>query len=188
MTLHWILHSLEGARKTILLGALGLLVLGACQPKIGDDCLVDLDCSQVGDRICDTTQPNGYCTIFNCGPTTCPEDESVCVAFSNTPSEVAGCGNLGRTSPYARPFCMKSCEDDGDCRDGYVCLDITEDNPWGADLIEQDPKSTHVCVLPSSAEEIPRDRVSDLEENVCRGPAIGAGGADGGGGAGGASD
>lgn len=188
MNLRRILPSPFGARRRVLGGVvLGLLVLGGCQPKIGDDCLVDLDCSQIGDRICDTTQPGGYCTMFNCGPTTCPEDESVCVAFSNTPSEADGCGNLGRTSPYVRPFCMKSCEDDGDCRDGYVCIDITDDNPWGADLIEQDPKGTQVCVLPTSAAEVPSDRVSGLEENVCRGPTV-AGSAGGAAGAGGASD
>ncbi|MFW5740185.1 MAG: hypothetical protein ACOC1F_07450, partial [Myxococcota bacterium] len=51
-----------------------------CNPKIGDDCTNSTDCSVSGDRLCDTTQPGGYCTVFNCEPDMCPE-EAQCVAF-----------------------------------------------------------------------------------------------------------
>src|SRR5687768_17386078 len=51
-----------------------------CAPEIGDDCTTSIDCSQLGDRLCDTSQPDGYCTIFNCEPDQCPE-EAVCIAF-----------------------------------------------------------------------------------------------------------
>ena len=66
-------------RRHFLTMALFATVLG-CSPKIGDECATALDCSALGDRLCDTTQPGGYCTIFNCEPDTCPE-EAACVAF-----------------------------------------------------------------------------------------------------------
>ena len=166
--------------RALLLGGMLLLALG-CQPQIGDDCIRDRDCSQLGDRICDTTQPGGYCTQFNCNPTNCPQDESVCVAFGNRPSSVPGCDNTGRPSPYVRNFCMKTCSKDDDCRDGYVCLDLNEENRWGADVIEDKPKRTTVCVFPESAAPIEDDR----NNQVCT--ADGAGGALAEGGAGGAS-
>src|SRR5690348_74537 len=45
--------------------AAALIAVG-CLPKIGDHCTTSLDCSQTGQRLCDTTQPDGYCTVFNC--------------------------------------------------------------------------------------------------------------------------
>src|SRR5262245_14977091 len=90
---------------------LALLSVG-CLPKIGDDCVNDADCSQVGDRVCDSSQLGGYCTQFNCTPESCPVDEGICVAFGNSPSLVSGCADEGRPSPYARSFCMKPCKKD----------------------------------------------------------------------------
>ena len=55
------------------------LALG-CTPSIGDECVTSLDCSQLGDRLCDASQPLGYCTIFNCEPDACPE-EAICMGF-----------------------------------------------------------------------------------------------------------
>ena len=43
-------------------------VLAGCSAEIGDDCSNSTDCSSTGDRLCDTTQPGGYCTLFNCEP------------------------------------------------------------------------------------------------------------------------
>ncbi len=137
----------------------------ACQPKIGDDCVSDVDCSSVGDRVCDSTQPGGYCTVFNCDPTSCPEDESVCVAFGDARSVVAGCQNPGKTSPYVRNFCMATCDDDDDCRRDYVCFDMAEENPWSAVVIQRKSKSTKVCVAPYSGAPIPDDR----DNGVCVG-------------------
>ncbi|HMR78024.1 MAG TPA: hypothetical protein PKD61_23100, partial [Polyangiaceae bacterium] len=57
--------------------------LYGCKPEIGDECSVSTDCSNAGERLCDTTLPGGYCTIFNCEPGTCP-DEAGCVAFKNS--------------------------------------------------------------------------------------------------------
>ncbi|HKO50071.1 MAG TPA: hypothetical protein VJV79_20210, partial [Polyangiaceae bacterium] len=53
------------ARLAMAFAALtGGLALG-CTPKIGDDCSVSTNCSTTGDRLCDITQPGGYCTKFN---------------------------------------------------------------------------------------------------------------------------
>lgn len=82
-----------------------------CAPQIGDKCSTALDCSAQGSRICDRTQPGGYCTIGGCERGTCP-DEAVCVKFR--PEEPR----------LATTYCMFRCHDDGDCRTGrgYQCL------------------------------------------------------------------
>lgn len=134
---------------------LALATLSGCEPEIGDSCDVDSDCSSTGERICDSTQPGGYCTIFACDPTSCPEDESVCVAFGNSLSTASGCQSSGSVSPYTRNFCMKRCDGDGDCRGGYVCVDMSKENPWSADVVTSDPPTHKVCVYPYSGEEIP---------------------------------
>src|SRR5206468_6843571 len=45
---------------TPVVGLVGLwlaALLTGCTPKIGDDCQTSVDCSQQGDRLCDTAQP-----------------------------------------------------------------------------------------------------------------------------------
>lgn len=165
------------------------LGLGGCLPKIGDDCQTDADCSQVGDRVCDTSQVGGYCTQFNCTPESCPIGEGICVAFGNAPSLVTGCADEGRPSPYARAFCMKPCTRDADCRAGYLCIDLAEDNPWAAEVTQKPPSATTVCLVPESASPVDVDLLTDLQENVCKGPGsdgFGGGAGASGGGAGGA--
>lgn len=77
--------------------------LAGCAPEIGDDCTINQDCG--AGRICDLSQPGGYCTIPECESTaTCP-DGTVCIEFPNTES-----------------YCMLHCEGNDDCRDGYVCV------------------------------------------------------------------
>ena len=73
-----------------------------CEPSIGDPCESNIDCP--AGTFCDSTSPDGYCTLDRCNDTTsCPE-ESVCVVFDRY-----------------NAFCMAECERDSDCRDGYVC-------------------------------------------------------------------
>jgi hypothetical protein len=63
--------------------ALGLLMLAAvagCGHNIGDSCKTNVDCSPAGDRFCDTSSQDGYCTIEGCDQSTCPS-EAVCVRF-----------------------------------------------------------------------------------------------------------
>lgn len=162
-----------------------LLLLAGCQPDIGDSCSVDSECSQTGERICDTSQPGGYCTIFGCDPTSCPADESICVAFGNVVSTVPGCENPNRTSPYVRNFCMKTCGNRGDCRNGYDCVDMAEDNPWGAAVIQRSPRSTRICIAPMSGDPIPEDRSNDvcLRQSPKEFPGFGGAGGGGPGGA-----
>lgn len=131
-----------------------LLALG-CKPEIGDECSVSTDCSNVGDRLCDTTQPGGYCTIFNCEPGTCPE-EAICVAFYTSDSLV--CRDPQEEDRLQRTYCLRSCEGDGDCRGGYSCEDLgKKNNPWGAEVIEHGSPSGKVCVVPYSGAPLPEN-------------------------------
>ncbi len=123
-----------------------------CTPKIGDSCTVSTNCSATGDRLCDITQPGGYCTVFNCEPGTCPED-SQCINFGTTLSAVPEgvCSPSQANSPYQRSFCMASCGSNGDCRGGYECRSLKGDpahpNPLGAVLAEWSGDGM-VCVVP----------------------------------------
>jgi hypothetical protein len=59
-----------------------------CTHHVGDSCTANVDCSPLGDRFCDISQPNGYCTIEGCDvitvggqpQDTCPS-EGVCIRF-----------------------------------------------------------------------------------------------------------
>jgi hypothetical protein len=93
-----------------LLCAAVVFAVSACAPEIGDECETALDCSSQGSRLCDRTQPHGYCTLRGCESGTCPED-SVCVKFRPAQERLA------------TTYCMAKCSEDGDCRsdDGYRC-------------------------------------------------------------------
>ena len=123
------------------------MVLAACRPEIGDKCQVSTDCSVRGDRLCDTSQPGGYCTQFNCRANTCP-DQAGCVLFN---AAIPGCGYDDRSGPFgsrvARGSCIARCESNSDCRteDGYVCAD-PRGAPWRA-LVLDDDQSIKVCLV-----------------------------------------
>ncbi len=160
--------------------ALASLALG-CSPKIGDECTVSTNCSPTGDRLCDITQPGGYCTIFNCEPDTCPGDSS-CINFGTNLSPVGpACTPSQGNSPYQRSFCMEQCESDSDCRSGYACRDLSGSppNPLGAVLAEYS-RSGKVCVVPWN--EAPKGTSTE----VCTG-STSSGGASSGGAADGAA-
>lgn len=109
-----------GAAPTCLLA----LCLVACAPKLGDNCERPAECSVNGDRVCDTSQPGGYCTIPNCAADTCPDD-GVCVRFQ--PDEPR----------LARSWCMAECGNTRDCdRDRYVCRTATQINNEFAEMYE----------------------------------------------------
>jgi hypothetical protein len=151
-----------------LLCALAAIAAG-CKPKIGDDCRISRDCSAAADRLCDTTSPGGYCTIYNCEPGTCPDDESLCVEFGAQRSTVSKCVDLQSPSPYARAFCMATCEDDGDCRSGYSCEDLSDaSNPWGAVLIDGN-RGNRACVVPISRDSlVSEEGRGEAFGDVCR--------------------
>lgn len=98
------------------------LCLAACAPEIGDDCSINQDCG--AGRVCDRSQPGGYCSIPSCESTAACPDGSVCIAFDN-----------GET------WCMLHCEGNDDCRDGYVCVKGFGDAPFcNATVAPKDPK------------------------------------------------
>jgi hypothetical protein len=116
-----------------------------CSPHIGDHCTINTDCSITGTLFCDTSQPNGYCTFFNCAPNAC-QDQAVCVLLH---ASVPGCAYDDYNSPArtGRTMCLKACQQDSDCRqgEGYVCADPTKP-PWSALVIDSNQRQ-HVCMV-----------------------------------------
>ncbi len=152
----------------LLCGACALAAL-ACTPKVGDACTTAADCSSVGELLCDTSYPGGYCTN-SCEPGTCPED-AVCVSFRFARSIEATCNDPQQPSPYERTFCMATCEDDGDCRDDddYACIEVAPpSNLYGAAIIDTSPAGNKFCALPyPPGVSAPTDR----DTGVCTGAA-----------------
>jgi hypothetical protein len=124
-----------------------LSVAAGCGQQIGDSCIVSTDCSIDGTRSCDITMRDGYCTILGCDYDTCP-GEAACVRFftggftnraCDTTTEDRGsaptndcsldelCSLEGECVPRSAEsrFCMKKCDSNKDCRDGYECRDLT---------------------------------------------------------------
>lgn len=138
-------HAVAQSSAQTFLCALGaMFALAGCQPQIGDHCTLSTDCSSRGDRLCDTSQNDGYCTIFNCVGDDCPS-EAVCVLFGS-----AGCAKDDRRYPRtARSLCVRKCNDDTDCRtaEGYVCVDPATD-PYRA--MNLSDVSTKVCLFAAS--------------------------------------
>ena len=150
----WIRPLMPRLSEKLWLLCVLVAVAAGCKPKVGDDCRISTDCSRAGDRLCDITAPGGYCTVYNCEPGTCPEDESLCVEFGAQRSPVSKCQDKQSPSPYGRAFCMATCESDSDCRAGYSCEDLSNpENPWGALLIDVD-RGKRGCVVPMSASSI----------------------------------
>ncbi|MBM4395251.1 MAG: hypothetical protein FJ087_06130 [Deltaproteobacteria bacterium] len=91
-------------RGSLLVTAfLALALCGACAREIGDDCSTNTDCGE--NRICDTSQPGGYCTVTPCrDDSECP-GESICVEFS-----------------VDATYCMRACSDLKPCRVEYECV------------------------------------------------------------------
>ena len=125
--------------------AFAVIALSACTPSIGDKCVLSTDCSTRGDRLCDTSQPDGYCTQFNCARNACP-DNAACVLFN---AAIQGCGYDDRSGGYgsrvARAFCIASCGQDSDCRPGYICAD-PRSAPWGG-FVQDDVQDRRTCLV-----------------------------------------
>jgi hypothetical protein len=137
-----------------------------CTPHIGDRCTLNTDCSISNTRQCDNSQPNGYCTIFNCGPNSCP-DNAACVMFL---ASVPGCGYDDYASPSRTglSFCMKGCQADSDCRqdDGYACLEL---NKLGVSAISLDTYPyPRVCAIPPD----PSESNAGSDAAVCPGSSV----------------
>ncbi len=143
-------HVRSSGWSWLLAGALALAA--ACTPEIGDTCRVSTDCSIQGDRLCDTSQPGGYCTQLNCRGNKCV-DEAACVLFN---SAVPGCGYDDRSGPFgsrvARSFCMARCETTSDCRSGYVCAD-PRSYPWNAVILDDDQGKRACLAIPLEGQD-----------------------------------
>lgn len=125
--------------------AFALVLVAGCTPSIGDKCVLSTDCSTRGDRLCDTSQPDGYCTQFNCAKNNCP-DNAACVLFN---ASIQGCGYDDRAGGYgsrvARAFCIASCGQDSDCRSGYICAD-PRSAPWNG-FVQDDVQDRRTCLV-----------------------------------------
>jgi hypothetical protein len=142
-----------------------LLLLGmGCGKEIGDPCVISADCSPNGDRQCDRDSQGGggYCTIQGCDYDTCPE-EAVCVRFftgsfnnrmcdPETEDRSADacsldelCALTGNCVPRSSEvrFCMRTCDSDDDCRDGYECRDLERMKAHGGEPVDE--KATKFC-------------------------------------------
>ncbi len=137
-------HTCPVNRSCLLLTFLvTALAASGCGKKIGDGCSTNIDCAQDGTRICDLSQPGGYCTVDGCTEDSCPS-ESICVRFFDqkyatlpcsdqqpcpSATEVCVTRNLGDSSPEKvcaptaseRRFCADKCSSNGDCRGSYSC-------------------------------------------------------------------
>jgi hypothetical protein len=148
------------ARLAVLLIAGGLATLAGCGKEIGDSCQLATDCDPDGSRYCliDTENENGYCTIMGCDYNTCP-DEAECVEFfmgqfANEPCNPATedgsgsdatddcnpdevCDLQGFCAEIASEvrYCMRKCNNDGDCRSGYECRNYQLMQEHGGEVV-----------------------------------------------------
>ncbi len=150
MYLYVAFPSSRASRASLAWLRLGLALVAfaaGCTPSIGDKCALSTDCSPQGDRLCDTSQPDGYCTVFNCSGDSCP-DKAACVLFN---ASVPGCGYNDRSggggSRVARSFCNARCFSQSDCRGGYICVDPRKP-PWSASILDDDQTQLVCLVVP----------------------------------------
>ena len=144
----------------------GAALVGGCGKEIGDACVVSSDCSPNGDRQCDISQKEGYCTIMGCDVGTCPE-EATCVRFftgsfsnrtcENSPDECS-LDELCDLNKHCVPassevrYCMKTCDSSSDCRDGYECRDLAKMKSHGGEPVleggaQVDDSSPKFCAI-----------------------------------------
>ena len=137
---------------------LAIVAATGCQPEIGDACQTAIDCSSLGDRLCDTSQPSGYCTEFNCEPDQCTEEAS-CVSFNLDLDPACRTLDDARFGRYGRTFCMFVCESNADCRAGYACVKPNTRNARVIDLETEtsNPQDTKVCLVEGSIPSLPNE-------------------------------
>jgi hypothetical protein len=66
-------------RSAFVIAVVSFLI-GGCTRNVGDSCKTNVECQADGTRFCDTSAPEGYCTVDGCDVNTCP-DEAVCIRF-----------------------------------------------------------------------------------------------------------
>jgi hypothetical protein len=140
-------------RAFALLGLVAALGGSACTPSIGSPCMASSDCASQGNRFCDTSQPDGYCTVFGCADNSCP-DHAVCVTFH---AALPSCEYNDYLAPArtSRTLCLQHCATDADCRtsEGYLCLNPRVAPVYGEILDDnQDQMVCTVAATPATAE------------------------------------
>ena len=122
-----------------------LSVSVGCGRGIGDACESSLRCSAGGTRLCDMTQPGGYCTLAACQPGNCPSD-SVCVTFWQNTTEQTASSDRNRLSTN---YCMRKCDDRSDCRDdeGYDCITGDQFGVEGEATVEGGGSDQKFCAV-----------------------------------------
>jgi hypothetical protein len=92
------------------------LATPACSKHIGDGCNTNIDCAQDGNRICDLSQPGGYCTEDGCDDSSCPS-EAICVRFFDQKYPTGTCstppGSVGECP--RDQTCVDQCHTDELC-------------------------------------------------------------------------
>jgi hypothetical protein len=116
--------------------------LAACSRGIGDSCESALLCSASATRLCDMTQPGGYCTLAGCQEGSCPS-ESTCVTFWQDTAR----SDIDRNRLSVN-YCMRKCDERSDCRDsdGYDCLSGKDFGYHGEATVEGQPDQKFCAV------------------------------------------
>lgn len=167
---------------------LPILLTAACGNSIGDSCTLSSDCSPEGNRLCDSTSQDGYCTIRGCDFGTCP-GEATCVRFfpianvaKTCPGGQADCTldeicTAGKCAPRTSEerYCMKKCGGHGDCREGYECRDTERATTHGG-IPVPDPNRPDGEITPFCASAAPCTAdngcafgdTCDLADRICK--------------------
>jgi hypothetical protein len=135
----------QGAWLLALPLLLAASALAGCTPSIGDSCATSTNCASDGTRVCDTSEPGGYCTVLNCTGnnlgSVCP-DYALCVLFNaNEP----GCPYSAYSpAPTGESECRNKCNSNSDCRASYLCASPLS-APWNAEILDTE-QTAKVCM------------------------------------------
>jgi hypothetical protein len=155
----------------LLVACASAFALSGCTPHIGAKCTLNTDCSLQGSLVCDTSEPNGYCTFFNCVPDSC-QNKAACVMMN---ASVPGCPYDDYDSPArtGRSMCLEQCHKDSDCRtsDGYICADPREP-PWNGIILDDDQSQLVCVVAPDYYDGGPAATFADAGVCQAMGPAV----------------
>ena len=152
---------MNAALLRFVLCALAVCAASACAPAIGDDCGNALDCSAQGSRLCDRTQPGGYCTIRGCEQGTCP-GEAVCVKFAESPEPMCSPQTHAQAERLAVTYCMAKCSGQGDCRSNYRCTSAADFGDRG-DAVILGRSTQRFCSIPRA---LPMQSIAEANEQT----------------------
>ena len=62
---------------------------------------------------------------------------------------------------------MATCDEDSDCRAGYVCRDLSGQNDWGAVLIDGD-RGNKACLVPFNEGDQAKATNDPMFGDVCK--------------------